>query len=43
MLYPIIKNLSPKKWRQRNPFKNKDWEILKSQNTIPNTTSRSTN
>ena len=24
MLYPIIKNLSPKKWRQRNPFKNKD-------------------
>jgi len=24
MLYPIIKNLSTKKWRQRNPFKNKD-------------------
>ena len=24
MLYPIIKYLSPKKWRQRNPFKNKD-------------------
>ena len=24
MLYPIIKNLSPKKWRQRNPFKNTD-------------------
>ena len=23
ILYPIIKNLSPKKWRQRNPFKNK--------------------
>ena len=24
ILYPIIKYLSPKKWRQRNPFKNKD-------------------
>jgi len=24
MLYPIIKYLSPKKWKQRNPFKNKD-------------------
>ena len=23
ILYPIIKYLSPKKWRQRNPFKNK--------------------
>ena len=24
MLYPIIKYLSPKKWKQRNPFKNKN-------------------
>tara|TARA_B100000768_G_scaffold180742_1_gene201512 strand:- start:920 stop:2038 length:1119 start_codon:yes stop_codon:yes gene_type:complete len=24
ILYPIIKYLSPKKWKQRNPFKNKD-------------------
>ena len=29
MLYAIIKYLSPKKWRQRNPFKNKEWKILK--------------
>jgi hypothetical protein len=29
MLYPIIKYLSPKNWKQRNPFKNKGWEILK--------------
>jgi hypothetical protein len=29
MLYPIIKYLSPKKWKQRNPFRNKNWKISK--------------